>query len=184
MYSEMLICYHIFTDRMSTYPDEIEEFLYELSERAEERNLDDFNSRVYNGIGLYWREPGVAARVRATKQKDKFQTKNTKQELALLRDDEIRETFDTILCVTLQLGFGGKHSQGHFYPIRIPTLVQNFCGKKHDDGQLQLTLPFDEVIPQRRIDDVEFALQTGDDGEEDDSDQHPYPDIIDDIYRN
>lgn len=180
----MLIYYHIFIGRMNRYAGEINEFLDELSESAEERNLDDFNSRVYNGIGVYWREPEVFARVRATKQKDKFQTKNTKQELALLRDDEIRETFDTILCVTLQLGFGGKHSQGHFYPIRIPILLHNFCGDKHDDGQRQLTLSFDEDIPQRRIDDVEFALQTGDDGEEDDSDQHPYPNIIDDIYRN
>ena len=169
---------------MSTYPGEKNEFLDWLSEIAEERNLDDFNSRVYNGIGVYWREPEVFARVRATKQKDKFQTKNTKQELALLRDDEMRETFDTILLITLQLGFGGKHSQGHFYPIRIPTLVHNFCGDKHDDGQRQLTLSFDEDIPRKRIDDVEFALQTGDDGEEDDSDQHPYPNIIEDIYRN
>lgn len=139
---------------MAKYTKAKQEFLTWISEQAEKNSTE---ITVDRGNELYYREPDVLARLRATTKTSRFQTRDTDDERSVSHD--IKKRFNRVLCVILQLRSPRRFNPetDQYYPLRITT-IQRHTGKKHASGEYQLNFDFDSNAANRYRDDLEFAL--------------------------
>lgn len=139
---------------MPRYNNAKQEFLTWLSDQAGQHGTELTLNRSSRG---YYREPDVLARLRATTQRSRFQTRNTNDERSV--SEELTERFDNVLCVILQLSnpSGFNPHTDHFYPVRATT-IQRHSGSRHATGEYQLNFDLTGATATHFRDNIRFAL--------------------------
>lgn len=139
---------------MTDYPQAKREFLTWINQQAAERGI---NLTIDPESRLYYREPEIIARVRATTKETQFQTQNAADELTPPRD--LKREFDRLVSVILQVNEGSVFDPetDHFYPVRV-NLLQDSIGSKHASGEYQLNFKLNSKTAGRYRDDLNAAL--------------------------
>lgn len=139
---------------MTNYTGAKQEFLTWVSEQPEKQGTE---LTIDRGPELYYREPDVLARLRATTKTRRFQTRNTDDERSV--SSALKNRFNRILCVILQVTNPTRFDPitDHYYPLRITT-IQHHTGQKHASGEYQLNFDFNSNVANNVRDDLEFAL--------------------------